>query len=203
MILNKDKCKVRKEEVEFLGYKIGKNGIKAGEKIHGLRDFPRPINVKGVRSFLGFLSQYDIFSSEIAETSHPIKELLKKNIVWIWKEEQENNFRKLKEIFEKPTILAFFDIKKKSIITIDASNQGIGAILSQIDDKGNIDCSCEPQNNYAVIEKEALGVVWGLEKCKYYVNGATITIETEYKPLITLFRKKEVEKYQLEYKCID
>ena len=77
MTLNKDKCKFRKEEVELLGYKIGKNGIKAGEKIQGLRDFPRPINVKGVRSFLGLITQYARFSSEIAETIHPIRELLK------------------------------------------------------------------------------------------------------------------------------
>ena len=48
MTLNKDKCKFRKEEVEFLGYKIGKNGIKAREKIQGFRDFTRPTNVKGV-----------------------------------------------------------------------------------------------------------------------------------------------------------
>ena len=136
-----------------------------------------------------------------AETSHPIRELLKKNIVWIWEEAQENSFRKMKELFEKPTILAFFDINKKSIITTDASNQGIGAILSQIDEKGNRRMIAaasrsltETEKNYAVIEKEALGVVWGLEKFNYYVNGANITIETDHKPLITLFGKKEVEK---------
>ena len=201
MTLNKDKCKFRKDEVEFLGYKIGKHGIKAGEKIQGLRDFPRPTNVKGVRSFLGLINQYARFSAEIAETSHPIRELLKKNIVWIWEEAQENSFRKMKELFEKPTILAFFDINKKSIITTDASNQGIGAILSQIDEKGNRRMIAaasrsltETEKNYAVIEKEALGVVWGLEKFNYYVNGANITIETDHKPLITLFGKKEVEK---------
>ena len=77
MTLNKDKCKFRKEEVEFLGYKIGKNGIKAGDKIHGLRDFPRPTNVKGVRRFLGLINQYARFSSEIMEKSHPIRELRK------------------------------------------------------------------------------------------------------------------------------
>ena len=201
MTLNKDKCKFRKEEVEFLGYKIDKNGINAGEKIQGLRDFPRPNNVKGVRSFLGLINQYARFSSEIEETSHPIRELRKKNIVFIWEEAQENSFRELKDIFEKPTILAFFDIKKNSIITTDASNQGIGAILSQMDDKGNRRIVAaasrsltETEKKYAVIEKEALGVVWGLDKFNYYVNGATITIETDHKPLITLFGKKEVEK---------
>ena len=52
----------------------------------------------------------------------------------------------------------------------------------------------EAEKNYEDIEKEALWVVRGLEKCNYYVNGATITIETNHKPLITLFGKKEVEK---------
>ena len=84
---------------------------------------------------------------------------------------------------------------------MDASNQGIGAILSHIDEKGNrrmiaaaIRSLTETEKNYAVIEKEALRVVWGLEKFNYYVNGANITIETDHKPLITLFGKKEVEK---------
>ena len=147
------------------------------------------------------LNQYDRLRAEIAETSHPIRELLKKNTVWIWEEAQENSFRKLNEIFEKPTILAFFDIKKKNIITTYALNQGIGAILSQIDDKGNRRMIAaasrsltETEKNYAVIEKEALGVVWGLEQFNYYVNESTITIETDHKPLVTLFGKKEVEK---------
>ena len=76
----------------------------------------------------------------------------------------------MKELFEKPMILAFFDINKKSIITMDASNQGIGAILSQIDEKGNRRMIAsasrsltETEKYYAVIEKEALGVVWGLK----------------------------------------
>ena len=80
MTLNKDTCtfRKRKKELEFLGYNIGKNGIKAREKIQGLRDFPRPTKVKGVRSFHGLINQYARFSSEIAETSYPIRELFKK-----------------------------------------------------------------------------------------------------------------------------
>ena len=59
------------------------------------------------------------------------------------------------------------------------------------------DLSLKQKMNYAVIEKEALGVVWGLDKLNYYVNGATITIETDHTPLITLFGKKEVEKISI------
>ena len=50
------------------------------------------------------------------------------------------------------------------------------------------------EKNYAVIEKEALGVVWGLEKFNYYICGAPIVVETDHKPLITLLGRKEVEK---------
>ena len=52
----------------------------------------------------------------------------------------------------------------------------------------------ETKNNYYVIEKEALEVVWGLDKFNYYVHGATIAIEADHKPLITLLGKKEVEQ---------
>ena len=67
MTLNKDKCKFRKEELELLDYTIGKDGIKAGEKIQGLIDFPIPTNVIGVRSFLGLINKYARFSAEISE----------------------------------------------------------------------------------------------------------------------------------------
>ena len=69
MTLNESKCFLGKEEVMFLGFKVGKYGIKAGPKIQGIEDFPSPKDIKGVRSFLGMVNQYAIFSSNIDQLS--------------------------------------------------------------------------------------------------------------------------------------
>ena len=66
---NESKCFVGKEEVEFLVFKMGKYDIKAGPKIQGIEDFPSPKDIKGVRSFLGMVNQYAIFSSNIDQLS--------------------------------------------------------------------------------------------------------------------------------------
>ena len=201
MTLNREKCSFGSMKVEFLGFKISGDGIQAGEKIQGIREFPVPDCVKAVRSFLGLINQYSRFNHEIATVSEPIRELLKKDIGWFWDRDQEISFEKLKKIFNEPHILAHFDPKKKTMITTDACNQGIGAVLSQIDSEGNrrmIGAASRSltsaEKNYAVIEKEALGVVWGLEKFNYYICGAPIVVETDHKPLITLLGRKEVEK---------
>ena len=124
---------------------------------------------------------------------------MKKDIGWFWDRDQEISFEKLKKMFNEPPILAHFDPKKNTMITTDACNQGIGAVLSQIDSEGNrrmIGAASRSltsaEKNYAVIEKEALGVVWGLEKFNYYICGAPIVVETDHKPLITLLGRKEV-----------
>ena len=80
MTLNKNKCVIGVEEVEFLGFKVGKDGIKAGPKIQGIVDFPSPKDVKAVRSFLGMVNQYSRFNSKISSTSAALRDLLKKDI---------------------------------------------------------------------------------------------------------------------------
>ena len=88
MTLNEEKCKLNREEVEFLGFRIGKYGIKAGPKIQGIIDYPKPNDIKGVRSFLGMVNQFARFTPNIAKLSVALRELLHKNIQWTWNEAQ-------------------------------------------------------------------------------------------------------------------
>ena len=204
MTLNEEKCKLNREEVEFLGFRIGKFGIKAGPKIQGIIDYPKPNDIKGVRSFLGMVNQFARFTPNIAKLSVALKELLHKNIHWTWNEAQQMSFTKLKEKLMITVTLNYFDATKKTVLTTDASEYGIGAVLSQQSEDGTrkmIGAASrsltETERRYAVIEKVALGVVWGLEKFNYYISGAPILVETDHKPLIALLECKEIEKWPL------
>ena len=93
---------------------------------------------------------------------------------------------------------------RKTYLTTDASNYGIGAILWQKEAEGNkaiIGAASrslnETEQRYSTIDKEALGVVWGLEKFHYNICGAPVVVETDHKPLVQLLESKEVEKVTL------
>ena len=204
MTLNKSKCKFKQKEIDFLGFKISAEGIGAGEKITAIDKFPVPGDIKAIKSLLGLINQYARFSKNIAEYSAPIRMLLKKDISWSWNEDQQKSFQKIKEEFRSTRILNTFSMDKKTYLTTDASNYGIGAILWQKDlheEKAIIGAASrslnETEQRYSTIEKEALGVVWGLEKCHYYICGAPVTVETDHKPLVQLLECKDVEKVPL------
>ena len=127
------------------------------------------------------VNQFARFASKIASLSVALRELLHKNVPLIWNEAQQTSFNKLKEELTNTVTLNYFDKEKKTILTTDASQYGIGAVLSQVDEDGTrrmIGAASrsltETERRYAVIEKEALGVVWGLEKFNYYISGAPI-----------------------------
>ena len=197
MNLNKKKCLIGVEEVEFLGFKVWKDGIEAGPKIQGMVDFPLPKDMKAVRSFLGIVNKYSRFNSKISSTNAALRDLLKKDIPCIWDKAQEESFHKLKNDLKDIVTLAYFDINKNTILTTDASDYGAGAVLSQEDKDGTrrmIGAASrsftETEKRYATIEKEALAVVWGLETFHYYICGAPILVETDHKPLISLLGNK-------------
>ena len=84
-------------------------------------------------------------------------------------------------------------------MTTDASDHGIGAILTQEDGNRKMIGAAsrslsDTEKRYAYIEKESLGVVWALERFNYYIVGAPIYVETDHKPLITILGSKEIEK---------
>ena len=102
---------------------------------------------------------------------------------------------KVKQLFQSPPILAIYNPNRETIVTTDASNQGLGATLSQIQADGSRRLVAaasrsltETEQRYAAIEKEALGVCWAMEKFSQYVLGMrNVVIETDHKPLTTLF----------------
>ncbi|XP_067945085.1 uncharacterized protein [Watersipora subatra] len=195
MTLNKSKCQFGVSKVQFLGYVIDQFGIHTGPRVQGILEFPTPANVTGVRSFLGLANQYARFSPQLADVTKPLRDLLRKDVDWMWGYGQQEAFQKVKEIFANPPVLATYDPTRETIITTDASNQGLGATLSQVQPDGTRRLVAaasrslsDTEQRYAAIEKEALGVCWALEKFSQYILGMKkVLIETDHKPLITLF----------------
>jgi len=129
----------RAQEVEFLGYVIGRNGIEmANNKVEAVLDWKTPKSLTEVQSFLGFTNFYRCFIRDYSRIARPLTELTKKTEKWTWNNEADTAFRELKHRFTSAPILAHFDAKKPVIIETDASDFAIGAVLSQRDEENRL-----------------------------------------------------------------
>ena len=190
--LRLDKCKFFMTEIGFLGHIISKDGIKVDpSKIKAIVELPIPFDVSSVRSFIGMCSYYRRFIKDMATIAAPLHKLMGKNSVFEWTFDCQESFNKLKGILVSSDVMSFPDFSKRFLLTCDASNHGIGAALSQKDDKGEerviAYASRSLQSNeksYSVTEKEALGVIWSCTKAfRCYLLGPEFDVHTDHHAL--------------------
>ena len=92
-------------------------------------------------------------------------------------------------------VMHYFDTKKESTLTVDASPVGISAILSQKDDPSNDSHTIayasraltQVEQRYSQAEKEALSIVWTVEHIHLYLYGCSFALITDHKPLEVIY----------------
>ena len=120
----------------------------------------------------------------------PLIALTRKNVTLLMGEYQIAAFDALKQCLKEAPVLRYPDFGRPFLISTDASNTGIGAVLSQVQE----DAEEHPvayasrtltssERNYSVIEKEGLAVVWAVQYFKHYIYGQHITVRTDHKLL--------------------
>ncbi|XP_076049320.1 uncharacterized protein LOC143029995 [Oratosquilla oratoria] len=109
--------------------------------------------------------------------------------------------RNVTELQRFNEILAHYDPNKTCIIAADACQDGLGAVLIQMDDTGHrrpiayaSRSLSDTEKRYAVIEKEALAATWACEKFKDYVLGTVFKLETDHRPLVPLLSSTDLSK---------
>lgn len=195
--LRREKCSFFKRSVTYLGHEVCEQGIKPCSKnVEKALQMTRPVNASEVRSFLGTAGFFRRFIRDYATVAEPLTRLLRKAQAFEWGEKQEEAFVALKNSLTQAPILAFPDMSQETILTTDASGVGIGAILSQ---HPQDDPSMErvvayasrtlrgPEKRYATTHAEALAVVWGVHKFRYYLAGRRFTIRTDHNALTFIF----------------
>jgi len=95
--LRLNKCKFFETEISFLGYLISEKGIKPDEtELLAVQNMPIPKRAKDVKSFLGLISYYRKFIPSCAQITQPLIKILKKDVKFVWGEEQQIGFDTLK-----------------------------------------------------------------------------------------------------------
>ena len=192
--LKKSKCEFMVTQVTYCGYRISGRGVEpVKDKVEAIQKAPEPQNVSQLRSFLGMLNYYHQFLPNIATTLEPLHQLLRQGTPWQWKQEQQKAFESAKELLQSADLLVHFDPAKPLILATDASDYGVGAVLShQLPDGsekpiGYASRSLNPaERNYSTIEKETLAILFGVKKFHQFLYGHPFTLTTDHKPLESL-----------------
>ena len=193
--LNRAKCSFLKPRIVYLGHVIDENGLHpTDDKIDALKQAPTPKNVTQLHSFLGLINYYSKFLPNLSTKLRPLYNLLLKNKRWTWTEQHDIAFKLAKETLQADSVLAHYDSTKPLLLACDASEYGVGAVLSHILDTGEekpIAYASRTLNSterhYSQLEREGLAIVFGVKKFHNYLYGRHFTIESDHQPLSHLF----------------
>ena len=101
------------------------------EKVEAIKNMPEPTSVPELRRFLGMVQYLGRYIDNLATILKPLNLLLQNDVAWTWDKAQEKSFTTVKQMLTKPQILAYFNLNKETIVSADASQFGLGAVLLQ------------------------------------------------------------------------
>ncbi|KRZ50518.1 Retrovirus-related Pol polyprotein from transposon 17.6, partial [Trichinella nativa] len=131
-----EKCRLMKRRVAYLGHIISEKGIATDpSKTSAVREWPTPTCVSELRQFLGLASYYRKFVNGFANVAAPLHRLLEKGAEWDWSKACQSAFDTLKYHLTSAPVLAYPDFHRQFIVDVDASGDGLGAVLSQREEK--------------------------------------------------------------------
>ena len=123
---------------------------------------------------------------------------MSKGTKWSWTRKENDAFNAIKDAITTEEVLAHYSPNKELVLQTDASGVGIGACLMQYDRNGKLQPIAyasrilnKTEQKYAQIERELLGLVFGVTKFRLYVLGRHFTLQTDHKPLTKLCNEKE------------
>ena len=194
VVVNQSKCEFGTSSVEYLGHRIDEDGLHPlKDKIAAIVDAPSPTNVSELRAYLGLINYYAKFMSNGATMLKPLHNLLRAGEKLVWSEECESVFQESKTELLTNRVLVHYDSKRALKLDCDASQYGVGAVLSHVMDNGEERPNAfvsrsltKSETNYAQLEKEALALIFGVKKFHKYLYGRSFTLVTDHRPLVTI-----------------
>lgn len=189
---NMEKFQFKQKEVQFMGNIISGGGIRAMRKyMDPIIDMPVPGDKSAVSRLLGLIKYIGRFIPNRTQLTVKLRELVRDDIAFDWKEEHDAEFRKLKAVISSDPVLALFNPKERICVQTDASKDGLGCVLMQ-GGKPIAFASrtlTKSEVKYAQIEKELLAIVFACQRFHFYLYGRDFTVESDHKPLESLMKR--------------
>ena len=220
------KCQFFDTSILFLGHILLAKRISVNpEKVEKVQTWPVPKNIKEVQSFLGLASYYRQFINKFAEKARCLHKLVvptsnkhrkarakkekdnsttvtpNETRIFEWMTKHQEAFDALKEALSTAPVLGYPDFSREFILEIDASLNGLGAILSQQGKDGQIRViayashslhpSEKSMRNYSSAKLELLALKWAVtEKFRDYLLGSQFQVYTDNNPLAYIMESK-------------
>jgi len=183
------KCEFGTDKIEFLGFTIA-NGQKtpSDDKRQVLANFPVPANKRMLQGFLGLANFIRHLVPDFAQLAQPLFAASSARR-FSWTPKCQHSFELLKEKLSATSPVYLPDLSIPFIVTCDASEIGMGAMLWQVVDGERRVVEFMSRNfndterRYSTIEREATAIWWALDKWQHFLKGTECTIETDHKPL--------------------
>ena len=196
--LQPEKCHFCKDEVSYLGHIISRHGVSTDpSKTNKVSSWPQPTTKRDVQCFLGLANYYRRFIQGFAEIAQPLHKLTEKRD-FAWTSQCQDAFEELRRKLTSTPILAFPDFTKPFILDTDASDFGIGAVLSQISKEGKEQVISygsrlltKAERRYCVTRRELLAVVTFGKQFRHYLVGKRFLLRTDHGSLSWLRNFKE------------
>lgn len=189
---NCEKMQYKRKEITFMGHIISEGSIRVNEKNkQSILNMQTPVDKDGVHRFLGLLKYVTRFVPNLSKETAHLRQLTKNNEKFKWDKTHQKEFDELKEFILSDQVLAIYDPKKEVTIETDASKDGLGCVISQ---EGRPVAYAsrtlsKSEVRYAQIEKELLAIVFACTRFHYYLYGREFVVESDHKPLESLFKK--------------
>lgn len=215
LTLNLAKCKFFVDEVNYLGYRVDSRGIRPNpENIEAVKGYPTPKNIRDVHSFVGLCSYFRKFVKNFAMIAKPLYDLLRKDAVFRFEEQEIEAFNCLKSCLSSSPILAIYSPDDETELHCDASSHGYGAILLQRKSDHKFHPvgyfskpTTEAESRYHSFELETLAVVNALKKYRVELEGISFKIVTDCNSLALTLKKKllnpRIARWALEFENFD
>lgn len=212
--LKGSKCEFFQTRVQYLGHIVSDQGIEADlDKVRDVANWPTPSNPEDVRRFLGLAGYNRRFIKGFASIAKPMNDLLvghetkkrksrpKTDVKsWTWGQEQQEAFETLKKKLISPPILAYADFTKPFILHVDASYNGLGAVLLQEHDGQERVITYvsrglrNSERNYPAHKLEFLALKWAVcSKFHDYLYGNYTLDRTDNNPLTYAFSSAKLD----------
>ncbi|KAI2666705.1 Retrovirus-related Pol polyprotein from transposon 17.6 [Labeo rohita] len=188
---NPRKCHLALAEAQYLGFRVGRGGLIRPQenKVKAIMSAPRPTTKTQVRAFLALAGYYRCFIPNFSTLASPLTDLTRKGQPEkiVWNTTLENALQDIKNALTTEPVLRAPDFTCPFLLQTDASNTGLGAVLSRDGEEHPviyISRKLTPaETRYAAVEREALAIKWAVLELRYYLLGRRFTLITDHAPL--------------------